>query len=163
MRPVWVPIVSFGRVVRVSPEPAVIVGASSVAIHGTLFSPWCVVVAQLRFVSSRWSSGSRYMEVLVESNESNYLYFGLMGRGWGHGKSAAFNKSGCWSIQADGYMYDNGSGSSHGSRVVAKRWRQIGRSIAARRSFWRRRSTRWNSLWASPTGSRMVRPLIRVA
>jgi hypothetical protein len=69
------------------------------------------------------------MEVLVESNESNYLYFGLMGRGWGHGKSAAFNKSGCWSIQADGYMYDNGSGSSHGSRAQLRSGARVGLNV----------------------------------
>ena len=50
----------------------------------------------------------------MESNESNYLYIGLMGRGWRYGDECSLNKKGSWSLQADGYLYDNGNSSSIG-------------------------------------------------
>ena len=50
----------------------------------------------------------------MESNDSNYLYIGVVGRAWSS-NSSALNGAGAWSLQADGYVYDNGSGSSTGS------------------------------------------------
>jgi hypothetical protein len=67
----------------------------------------CVCVVRL-------SSGMHRVELLVESNDSNYLYIGVVGRGWSS-NSSALNASGAWSLQADGYVYDNGTGSSTGS------------------------------------------------
>ncbi len=54
------------------------------------------------------------MEFLVESNDSNYLYIGVAGRSW-TSNSNALNGAGAWSLQADGYVYDNGSGGSYGA------------------------------------------------
>ena len=53
------------------------------------------------------------MELLVESNDSNYLYVGVVGREWSD-FATAFNKANGWSLQADGYVYDNGSGQGMG-------------------------------------------------
>ena len=55
------------------------------------------------------------VELLVESNESNYLYVGVVGREWSD-FATAFNKANGWSLQADGYVYDNGSGQGMGVR-----------------------------------------------
>ena len=65
-------------------------------------------------VCGRWSSGVHEVEVKVEANQSNYMYIGVVNDSWS-ANSVAFNKSNGWSMQADGYVYDNGSGRSLGS------------------------------------------------
>ena len=53
-------------------------------------------------------------DLVVESNSSNYLYVGIVGDSWSD-FATAFNKAGGWSLQADGYVYDNGSGANMGA------------------------------------------------
>ncbi len=50
----------------------------------------------------------------MESNDSNYLYLGVVSRAFGS-NSSAMNSAGVWTLQADGYVYDNGSGAGYGA------------------------------------------------
>ena len=65
-------------------------------------------------VRCRLSSGSHRLEVEVEANTSNYLYIGVISDSVTD-FATAMNKAGMWTVQADGYVYDNGSGSSKGA------------------------------------------------
>ena len=56
------------------------------------------------------------MDVSVESNTDSSLYVGVMGPGWSD-MTTAFNKAGCWSLQADGHFYNNGSSNSTSARL----------------------------------------------
>ena len=62
----------------------------------------------------RWSAGVHVVELAVESNDGAYLFVGVIGEGWTD-FATAFNQGGGWSLQADGYVYDNGSGTDMGS------------------------------------------------
>ena len=50
----------------------------------------------------------------MEANTSNYLYIGVISDSVTD-FGTAMNKAGMWTVQADGYVYDNGSGSSKGA------------------------------------------------
>ncbi len=56
------------------------------------------------------------VEVLADNNDSNYWYFGVISRSWTNW-SSAMNSAGVWTLQADGYIYDNGSGSGTGNTI----------------------------------------------
>jgi hypothetical protein len=56
------------------------------------------------------------VEVLADANDSNYWYFGVVGRSFG-GWSSALNSAGAWTLQADGYVYDNGTGAGTGNAI----------------------------------------------